>query len=119
MLLGMGAVHRRYVELLWNGLSSLAPAFLALMLLVSPVFIQHDLPSMIVSPGGRVACILLDFSHQLQHHSYLIVRWVRQICFEHTYYSTAADSSQQCITTSLQQHFSSTPILVNPWPSNT
>jgi membrane protein implicated in regulation of membrane protease activity len=97
-LLGMGGVvHCRYVELLWNGLLCLAPAFMALMLLASPVFIQHNMPAMVgVMVAGLIAYCLL-FAINSSIHSYLIVRWVKLVSGEQEHPQHYEDLQQQCV----------------------
>eukprot|EP00879_Flechtneria_rotunda_P003158 GHRR01003380.1.p1 GENE.GHRR01003380.1~~GHRR01003380.1.p1 ORF type:complete len:394 (+),score=103.63 GHRR01003380.1:590-1771(+) len=65
----------KYVELLWNGLLSLAPAFLALMLLASRIFTQHNLPAMIGAMVSGLIAYCLLFAINSSIHSYLIVRY--------------------------------------------
>lgn len=64
----------RYVQLLWNALLTLAPAFLALMLLVSPIFITHQLPAMtgVMIAGLLTYCVVFAVNSSV--HSFLIVK---------------------------------------------
>lgn len=65
----------KYVELLWNALLALAPAFLAAMLLASPVFFSRDLPAMtgVMIAGLLVYCVLFAINSSV--HSFLIVKY--------------------------------------------
>jgi hypothetical protein len=70
--------HRRYVLLLWNSLLVLAPAFMAAMLLGSPVFLTHQLPAMtgVMVSGLLAYCVLFAVNSSV--HSFLIVKWVQR-----------------------------------------
>jgi hypothetical protein len=68
------ACLHRYVELLWNGLLVLAPTYLAIMLLGTPIFITHQLPAMtgVLISGLLVYCVLFAVNSSV--HSFLIVK---------------------------------------------
>eukprot|EP00878_Enallax_costatus_P015890 GHUV01016656.1.p1 GENE.GHUV01016656.1~~GHUV01016656.1.p1 ORF type:complete len:571 (+),score=121.87 GHUV01016656.1:190-1902(+) len=65
----------KYVQILWNALLTLAPIFMALMLLVSPVFITHQLQAMtgVMIAGILVYCVLFAVNSSV--HSFLIVKY--------------------------------------------
>jgi hypothetical protein len=60
--------------LLWNALLVVAPAFLAVMLLGSPVFTSHQLPAMtgVMVAALLVYCVLFAVNSSV--HSFLIVK---------------------------------------------
>jgi hypothetical protein len=62
------------VELLWNGLLCVAPAFLAVMLLSTPIFIDRQLQAMagVLLPGLLFYCVLFAVNSSV--HSFLIVK---------------------------------------------
>jgi hypothetical protein len=64
----------RYVELLWNGLLVLAPTYLAVMFLGTPIFITHQLPAMtgVLVSGLLLYCVLFAINSSV--HSFLIVK---------------------------------------------
>lgn len=66
----------RYVELLWNGLLVLAPTYLAVMLLGTPIFKSHALPAMtgVMMSGLLFYCVLFAVNSSI--HSFLIVKCV-------------------------------------------
>jgi hypothetical protein len=59
---------------LWNGLLVLAPTYLAIMLLGTPIFINHQLPAMtgVLISGLLVYCVLFAVNSSV--HSFLIVK---------------------------------------------
>lgn len=64
----------RYVELLWNGLLCVAPAFLAVMFLCTPIFVERQLQAMagVLLPGLLLYCVLFAVNSSV--HSFLIVK---------------------------------------------
>jgi hypothetical protein len=62
------------VELLWNGLLCIAPAFLAVMLLGTPIFLERQLTAMaaVLLPGLLLYCVLFAVNSSV--HSFLIVK---------------------------------------------
>lgn len=71
----------RHVELLWNGLLVLAPTYLAVMLLGTPIFTTHQLPAMTgtLISGLLLYCVLFAVNSSV--HSFLIVKYVTDTCF--------------------------------------
>eukprot|EP00882_Tetradesmus_deserticola_P010869 GHRQ01011488.1.p1 GENE.GHRQ01011488.1~~GHRQ01011488.1.p1 ORF type:complete len:366 (+),score=173.70 GHRQ01011488.1:27-1100(+) len=65
----------KYVELLWNGLLCFAPAYMAVMLLGTPIFINRQLPAMagVLLSGLLLYCVLFAVNSSV--HSYLIVKY--------------------------------------------
>lgn len=59
---------------MWNGLLVLAPTYLAIMLLGTPIFINHQLPAMtgVLISGLLVYCVLFAVNSSV--HSFLIVK---------------------------------------------
>ncbi|WIA38671.1 hypothetical protein OEZ86_001977 [Tetradesmus obliquus] len=65
----------KYVELLWNGLLCVAPAFLAVMFLCTPIFVERQLQAMagVLLPGLLLYCVLFAVNSSV--HSFLIVKY--------------------------------------------
>lgn len=64
----------RYVELLWNGLLILAPTYLAVVVLGTPIYITRQLPAMTgtLISGLLLYCVLFAVNSSV--HSFLIVK---------------------------------------------
>jgi cell shape-determining protein MreD len=60
---------------LWNGLLVLAPAWLAVMLLATPVFSGRQLPAMTGTLLGGLLLYCVLFAVNSSVHSFLIVKY--------------------------------------------